>query len=193
MNENTAIFASPFEGTPWNSDEEIYNYASNKKYNLGWGWNDVKNDLINHGLEEGYADAIIQNLIQTYGHTGPGSSEYFETSVIDNRGMFRRPFSFKGRIRRTEYGLSLLLYYAVIYGGTFLIVSLSGIMGMGSTEILFYLLLIACLWFLWAQGAKRCHDLGNSGWFQLIPFYILWLLFAPGDQETTGYGNSPKA
>jgi uncharacterized membrane protein YhaH (DUF805 family) len=48
------------------------------------------------------------------------------------------------------------------------------------------------LWFLWAQGAKRCHDIGNSGWYQIIPFYVFWMLFANGQKETNQYGINPK-
>jgi uncharacterized membrane protein YhaH (DUF805 family) len=63
--------------------------------------------------------------------------------------------------------------------------------GNGIVTILFLLLIIALLWFTWAQGAKRCHDLGNSGW-QLIPFYALWLLFADGQSGINRYGDNPK-
>ena len=31
--------------------------------------------------------------------------------VIDNKGMFNKPFSFKGRIRRLEYGISFIIYF----------------------------------------------------------------------------------
>lgn len=58
---------------------------------------------------------------------------------------------------------------------------------------IFYLLLFfPALWFLWAQGAKRCHDRGNSGWYQIIPFYGLWMLFADGEECENEYGVDPK-
>jgi uncharacterized membrane protein YhaH (DUF805 family) len=94
--------------------------------------------------------------------------------------MFKNPFSFDGRIRRTEYGLSVL-----IYGFTYAtILALAGELAL--------ILMIPMLWFIWAQGAKRCHDVGNSGWWQLIPFYGLWLLFQDGQPGSNNYGENPK-
>lgn len=55
-----------------------------------------------------------------------------------------------------------------------------------------YLLMIPMYWFMFAQGAKRCHDRGNSGWFQLIPFYSLWMLFGDSEPGTNEYGPNPK-
>lgn len=191
MGENTFSGDSPFAGTPWNSDQEIYDYASNLRYNMGWTWENVKNSMVSQGLNSDYAEAIVNNLIAVEPQTPPDPFDGLD--VIDNRGMFRRPFSFSGRIRRTEYCLSLLLYYAAISGFGIILGMLIGLTGVDVFLFLFYILLIPAVWFLWAQGAKRCHDLGHSGWFQIIPFYIFWMMFAPGDRETTGYGTSPKA
>lgn len=100
------------------------------------------------------------------------------------KGMFSSPFSFEGRIRRTEYGISLIIYVIVL---TFLNV----IAKSGEAPII-GLAYIPMLWFLWAQGAKRCHDVGNNGWWQIIPLYIFWLLFQNGEQGLNEYGQNPK-
>jgi hypothetical protein len=42
------------------------------------------------------------------------------------------------------------------------------------------------------QYLKRCHDLGNSGWFQIIPFYGLWMIFQDGVSGVNQYGENPK-
>lgn len=115
--------------------------------------------------------------------------------VIDNKqNMFSRPFSFSGRIRRTEYGITVIIgFFINIFMSA--MISSAGNTSSGDSEgilILYFIILIPYLWFLWAQGAKRCHDLGNSGFFQLIPFYVFWMLFAEGDPEPNEYGNSPK-
>src|SRR5690554_1320169 len=100
--------------------------------------------------------------------------------------MFKNPFSFEGRIRRTEYGISIIIY-------TICVTILNAIVGAsnGDPAILLFAY-IPLLWFLWAQGAKRCHDVGNSGWWQLIPFYALWLIFQDGQPGVNQYGENPK-
>ena len=54
------------------------------------------------------------------------------------------------------------------------------------------ILLFPAYWFMWAQGAKRCHVRNNSGWYQIIPFYGLWMLFGDGDPNENDYGIDPK-
>lgn len=61
-----------------------------------------------------------------------------------------------------------------------------------SDPVTFLVIAIPALWFLLAQGAKRSHDLGNSGWYQLIPFYVLWLLFQDSTYGDNEYGKNLK-
>ena len=99
--------------------------------------------------------------------------------------MFKNMFSFYGRIRRTEFCLSLLIFW----GGYFAILIFSeGFDG----EKIALLGFIPLIWFRLTQAAKRCHDLGNSGWWQIIPFYVFWLMFQEGNIGYNKYGESPK-
>ncbi len=118
--------------------------------------------------------------------SGSNSGYSPQPSPQTKQGMFSNPFSFSGRIRRLEFGISFILVYvyAIIVG--YIVGS------MGGSEGMMYLLLIPGYWFQFAQGAKRCHDRGNSGWYQIIPFYFLWMLFAPGDAYDNSYGPDPK-
>ena len=102
--------------------------------------------------------------------------------------MFKNPFSFEGRIRRTEYGLSLI---AAAAGRVFvtMILASGNQEGLGFLNLLFQ---VPFLWFFWAQGAKRCHDVGLNGWYQLIPFCPLFLIFASGEEGSNEYGENPK-
>ena len=107
------------------------------------------------------------------------------TSISSKPSMFREAFLFKGRIRRMEYGLSLIIYFVYYIIVTLIVVTIN------SAQLLI-LFLLPGLIFLWAQGAKRCHDIGNSGWFQLIPLYGLWMLFQDGIKGNNEYGINPK-
>ena len=101
--------------------------------------------------------------------------------------MFKAPFSFEGRIRRKEYGLSYLIYFVIAFSISLLLQETGEIV-----PIFLMFAFIPLLWFMWAQGAKRCHDVGNSGWWQLIPFYALWMLFQDGQPGPNQYGENPK-
>jgi hypothetical protein len=35
--------------------------------------------------------------------------------------------------------------------------------------------------------------MGQSGWFQIIPFYVLWMIFASGEKGINKYGVNPKS
>lgn len=99
--------------------------------------------------------------------------------------MFKDPFSFYGRIRRTEYALTNIIYAIFYFFVT--ILQKNGTFGawINITLLLPFYLSVS-------QGAKRCHDLGKSGWWQLIPFYSLIMMFGPGDYGPNEYGDNPK-
>lgn len=105
--------------------------------------------------------------------------------------MFKNPFSFEGRIRRLEYVLSNVIYLFTIFALVGVVTSI-GKPSDFVTSILMFLFWIPLLWFMLAQGAKRCHDRGNSGWFQFIPFYGILMTFASGDIGDNEYGPNPK-
>ena len=50
------------EGTPWNSDQEIVDFALQKRNELGYEWEDVLSLLNSEGLDNDHAEAIISNL-----------------------------------------------------------------------------------------------------------------------------------
>lgn len=116
-------------------------------------------------------------------------NENTEFSVLDNKGMFKRVFSFKGRIRRTEYGLSYIIFFIwyLIFMSVTEMNDVNPVLA-----LLIILTIVPAYWFLWAQGAKRCHYRGNSGWYQIIPFYFLIMLFGGSEDGINNYGTNPK-
>jgi len=147
-------------------------------YREGIDWTNAKDVEELRSFFKAQQTTTSNNIINTNLSTASEESSH-------PKKMFSAPFSFDGRIRRTEYGISFIIY---LFSYALIAVSIAA---SESSSILF-LAFIPLLWFLWAQGAKRCHDRGNSGWYQIIPFYVFWMLFAEGDSTKNGYGNSPK-
>lgn len=102
--------------------------------------------------------------------------------------MFKAPFSFEGRITRTEF---LATGFAMIFA-----MALAGPLMMGSNgigEAFGMLLVLAMCWVGLAQGWKRSHDAGWTGAIALIPYInVLLLLFASPDEGTNKYGPNPR-
>ena len=112
-----------------------------------------------------------------------------QEETICNKGMFKRSFSFHGRIRRTEYGISFIIYFVWVMILNVATASNDMPEGLAIFLIVTY---VPMIWFLLAQNCKRCHDRGNSGWYQLIPFYFFVLLFGDGEEGSNDYGDNPK-
>lgn len=141
-----------------------------------------------------------QTSCEAYKKTGIDLSKYEDVSDVqeatqtepsnnsmERQKMFSHPFSFSGRIRRLEYGLSY-----IIYNIWYSVFSVCIEIGNETIGILYLITFVPAVWFILAQGTKRCHDRDNSGWYQIIPFYGLWMLFADGDAYENSYGTDPK-
>ena len=102
----------------------------------------------------------------------------------------RNIFSFDGRVGRAEYWFILLLcclWFFVVYV-VFVRLPVSPLY-----DFLVRLThTFVCVWLVLAQNTKRLHDIGYSGFWQLVPFSFLWFGFAKGDEYTNSYGNPPK-
>jgi uncharacterized membrane protein YhaH (DUF805 family) len=99
--------------------------------------------------------------------------------------MFRKPFSFQGRIRRLEFLISVLIVFAI---------SLAVGIAFAPKLPPYYvgLITLPVTWLFLAQGVKRCHDLGKLWWWFFIPFFVLWMLFAVGERRVNQFGPAPK-
>jgi len=129
--------------------------------------------------------------------TSQGETTYEQAKAFDQtyqdrqarQAMFSAPFSFSGRIRRLEFGLSLIIAM-VINSLSFLFVEDPESIGFISIIIS-----MATLAFVLAQGAKRCHDFNFSGWgalLMLIPLVSIIYIFIPGTIGPNQYGEDPK-
>ena len=135
------------------------------------------------------APVITATASPTFGAEQKDVLSVKESCSFSNKGMFKRPFSFNGRIRRLEYGISFIIYFI-----WYVVIDVMSKTSDPSPAASIFILVsfIPMIWFLWAQNAKRCHDRGNSGWYQLIPFYFFVLLFGDGDEGENEYGDNAK-
>ena len=99
--------------------------------------------------------------------------------------MFQNIKSYTGRIRRTEYGLSMVVAVTLIFISKDILVWLR-------SDVAIYFCWLPSFIFILSQGARRCHDLGRSGWTQFIVLFIIPMLFDDGQPGFNGYGPNPK-
>lgn len=97
--------------------------------------------------------------------------------------IFRQLFSPKGRIGRTEYFIYIILTSLVILCSVVLF-----LFGWFKTAIAIFIVSV-CIRI--AQAARRCHDIGVTGFYLLIPVYPILLLFMAGTNGVNKYGPPP--
>lgn len=92
---------------------------------------------------------------------------------------------FNGRARRQEYWMYVLVYILLLIATSII----DAIIGFPIfTLIAIFGLAVPSL----AVSFRRIHDTGKSGWFILVPFYGLYLLFVDGTPGSNEYGANPK-
>lgn len=57
----------------------------------------------------------------------------------------------------------------------------------------FYVIPALLAIFMLIQVMKRAHDINNSGWMVLIPFYFVYIILAKGSDGGNDYGLDPNA
>lgn len=94
-------------------------------------------------------------------------------------------FSFKGRAQRSEYwavNLPIIILSRMSYlipDSAFESIALS---------VGFFVVSVLMLWITVATCTRRCHDLGHNGFWQIIPFYGIWMGFVKGQKGENDYG-----
>lgn len=121
--------------------------------------------------------------------------------------VFKNYANFEGRARRSEFWYFTLFNILISIGLTFL----DNLMGLNTTRYIGdsnfayssgmfnNLFSIAVLIPTLAVGARRLHDIGKSGWWQLIMLvpivgYIILIVFwaTDGEQGSNEHGPNPK-
>lgn len=96
-------------------------------------------------------------------------------------------YDFNGRARRAEFWWFALVWFILVVA----LDVLGAILGLGRT--LAGIFELALLLPMLGVGARRLHDINQSGWFVLIPVMnIIWWAQA-GDTGPNPYGPDPKA
>ncbi|MCL1139008.1 DUF805 domain-containing protein [Shewanella pneumatophori] len=102
-------------------------------------------------------------------------------------GPLKKYAEFSGRARRQEFWMFLLICFSIQFALT--------IVGLETISLLFSLALIVPNLSI---GARRLHDTGRSGWWQLllliplIGFIVLVVFWAQDSHDANSYGANPK-
>lgn len=143
---------------------------------------------------DGTPASAPSNQQQSHGNMeGLARGENQEEVAEPKQGkLFAHPFSFNGRINKKEYTFAILIFYAYLILGALILMPFHDYLGEDASTVLLAFMSLPCFYFLFAEGSKRCHDCGVSGWLQLIsivvPIFIFILIFIPRKKYNNEYG-----
>ena len=115
------------------------------------------------------------------------------------RICFIKYFDFGGRARRSEFWFFNFFAIFTQYAYDFLFISQAELENVGMASVISFLLSCFLLIPLLAVGSRRLHDIGRSGWLQLlmitvigiIPLIIWWIM--EGTKESNEFGEPTKS
>ncbi len=115
---------------------------------------------------------------------------------------------FNGRASRSEFWWYFLGYIVISYAWSFIIGMITGASVMAgmdgefhfsALQLLSYIPTIALFLPTYAVGARRLHDIGKSGWWQLLVFVccigflvLIYFWVQEGDKGDNEYGPAPQ-
>ena len=102
------------------------------------------------------------------------------------------PLSFNGRFSRRDFLFSSIIGSGLMYGLLESIEFFPSSLSFELSLMSYGCLALLLLWFIYASGTKRCHDLGDQGIFQMVPLYVFWMVLAKGDSGVNQFGRPPR-
>lgn len=154
----------------------------------------------------GSAARVSEEDLQADTPSGVAQADPQAGATPERIGGAPTAFSFKGRIGRQTFWLSIIIANAIGYGLS--LVLSSGLTGSNTSDatiiingVLSLVLLIVLIWVNLATQVKRWHDLDKRGWWVLINFVpiigglyaLIELGFVKGTTGTNRFGEDPLA
>lgn len=107
-------------------------------------------------------------------------------------GALKQYADFKGRARRKEYWMFILIYMLIYIG----LAVVDSVIGTAILTLIYSLImLVPCI----SIAARRLHDTGRTGWWQLISLIpiigaiVLIVFLVQDSHDANDYGDNPKA
>lgn len=121
--------------------------------------------------------------------------------LANSQTYLPRMFELNGRIGRVRYlvyaSVISIIMFAVIGVVLALLAKSVGLTTLLAIGLIMWIPMFVILYYVLR---RRLHDLGKSGWFGLLQFFpllnigfILWVLFARGNDASNEYGPPPAA
>lgn len=160
VNSVTRVLSQTNASTPPPIPPSLHKSPQDSGFNQHLNTQDFDNSYVNHSFNDGSMALYAQE--ENY-------------NIVDwtKKVIFNNYANFNTRARRKEYWLYYVASIILNFGAMFM----DFVFG-NDIEVFYYLLNVAIIVPTLAVGARRLHDIGRSGWWQLLWFIpiIGWIL-----------------